>query len=73
MATATERRIRAESIIATLHATTQTGTGSPSNDEQASDLAERLEVPVALVWLAVDEMTVEQIDELCMWWPRREA
>ena len=73
MATASERRTRAEAVVETLHATTQTGTGSPNDDEQAAALAERLDIPVGLVWLAVDGMTVEQIDQLVGWWPRGEA
>lgn len=73
MATTCERRLRAESIIATIHATTQTGTGSPSTDEQATALAERLEVLRALIWLAVDQLDVDDIDALVAWWPRKDG
>jgi hypothetical protein len=71
--TTVEQRARAESIVETIIATTQTGCGSPGGPEDAVACAQRLNVPVALIWLAADQMTVEQIDELVAWWPRRGA
>lgn len=71
MATTAEKRTRAESIVETILATTAAGAGSPGNTEDAKAVADRLDVPVALVWLAVDQMSVEQIDELVQWWPAK--
>jgi hypothetical protein len=69
--TDTDKRTRAESIVETILATTQSGMGSPDGADHAEAVADRLDVPVGLVWLAVDGVTVEQIDELCVWWPQK--
>ena len=69
--TDTEKRARAESIVHTIIATTSSGCGSPGGTEEAAVVAEKLGCPVALIWLAADQMTVEQIDELVAWWPQK--
>ena len=70
-------RQRAEAIVETVAQSqrwTKTGFhGGSHSEEELRDVAEALGVPHALLWLAVGQVTGEQIDELTAWWPRKEA
>ena len=67
----TAERARAEHVVDTIIAASETGQFGAVGDETAQ-MAERLGVPRALVALAVLQTSVEQIDELVAWWPRKE-
>jgi hypothetical protein len=69
METTAAKRIHAESTFNAL----AVGRLDLNNREDATETAERCGVPEALVWLAVDGVDIEKIDELVMWWPRKEG
>jgi hypothetical protein len=71
METDGHKRIRTEATYKAL------SVGAPgidlNNEEDAADVAETLDVPEALVWLACDQVAFDLIDELVAWWPRKEG
>ena len=67
MPTTAEKRIHAEATFNAL-AIGQLDLNEPKEAEEA---AERLGVPEALVWLAVDGVDFEKVDELVQWWPAK--
>ena len=69
MANTNEKRVRAEGIF---HALAE-GRLDLNDDKEAPRLAKKLQVPEALIWLAVDGVELECIDELAAWWPRKEG
>jgi hypothetical protein len=59
-------------IVETIEAGTQTDQLA-LDGEEAQAMAEQLAVPVALIWLAMALLPIDDIDALCAWWPRKKV